>query len=349
MLLPNPRPPVRKLAVVGLAKNTGKTQTLRYILGQSRGEFPVGVTSIGRDGERYDVIDPAIGKPAIALAAGDLVATTGPLLREVPARVLVRTGHRTPLGSVVIGKLISDSTVVVAGPGTMAGVAAVADAMLDAGARQVLIDGAIDRRAAASPAVSDGVVVATGAVLSREIDEVAARTKDAVDLLTLPPVADPAVRRMAGRAAGSALLTKGGTLVPIPPRLALGGDAQAGSLFRQHRGATHLVLGGALGDPLLDELLRLPSHDLPTLVVKDGAKVLLRRHTVAWCRRRGLRIEVLRPTKLLAITVNPVAPQSHRFDSDELRSRIRELVPGLPVCDVLAPDFGDENIKEWKT
>ena len=36
--------------------------------------------------------------------------------------------------------------------------------MAELGAEQVLIDGAIDRRAASSPAVADGLVMATGAV-----------------------------------------------------------------------------------------------------------------------------------------------------------------------------------------
>jgi hypothetical protein len=49
-----------------------------------------------------------------------------------------------------------------------------------------LIDGAIDRRAASSPMVSDGLVVATGAVLGEEIEDVVARTRDAVDLVRLP-------------------------------------------------------------------------------------------------------------------------------------------------------------------
>ncbi len=42
--------------------------------------------------------------------------------------------------------------------------------MFGLGAEQVLIDGAIDRRAASSPAVADGLVMATGAVLNEDID-----------------------------------------------------------------------------------------------------------------------------------------------------------------------------------
>src|SRR5947209_18108534 len=102
LLAPTPR-----LALVGLAKNTGKTETLAAILAEhARAGVRVGVTSIGRDGEQHDVIDARIAKPAVKLQAGALVASTGPLLRAsaVASELLLRTGVRTPLGEVVIAR-----------------------------------------------------------------------------------------------------------------------------------------------------------------------------------------------------------------------------------------------------
>jgi hypothetical protein len=43
---------------------------------------------------------------------------------------------------------------------------------------------------------------------------------------------------------------------------------------------------------------------------------------------------------LLALTVNPLAPESHRFDSAQLREQIARAIPGVPVFDVLAADYG---------
>ena len=104
------------------------------------------------------------------------MATTDGLLRAsgVPHELLERTGVRTPLGEVLIARLKGAGTIEVAGPSAAADVRAVADAMLDRGAEQVLIDGAIDRRAASSPEVSDGLVMSTGAILSEDIEEVVA-------------------------------------------------------------------------------------------------------------------------------------------------------------------------------
>ncbi len=97
---------------------------------------------------------------------------------------------RTPLGRVLIARLRGAGAIEVAGPSAAADVRAVSDAMLAHGAEQVLIDGAIDRRAASSPEVADGLVMATGAVLDHDIDEVVLQTRDAVELVRLASVDD---------------------------------------------------------------------------------------------------------------------------------------------------------------
>ena len=38
-------------------------------------------------------------------------------------------------------------------------------------------------------------------------------------------------------------------------------------------------------------------------------------------------------------TINPLAPQSHRFDSAQLRELIESAVPDIPVLDVLDPSY----------
>ena len=125
--------PARRLALVGLAKNTGKTETLGAILRElAQREIHVGVTSIGRDGEEHDVIDARISKPRIILQAGSLVASTDALVRAsgLEHERLARTGVRTPLGEVVIVRLAAQGAVEVAGPSTAEGLREVGEAML---------------------------------------------------------------------------------------------------------------------------------------------------------------------------------------------------------------------------
>ena len=67
--------------------------------------------------------------------------------------------------------------------------------------------------------------------------------------------------------------------------------------------------------------------------------MFLSRRGPGWYERQGLAIEVLQTIELRAITVNPVAPQSHRFDSRQLRELIAAAVADVPVLDVLDPAY----------
>jgi hypothetical protein len=319
---------VRVLALVGLAKNTGKTVTLRAILAEhAAAGRSVGVTSIGRDGERHDVIDARIEKPAIELQAGDLVASTGALLRAsgLTHERLEQTGVRTPLGEVVLARLSEPGAIEVAGPSAAADARAVAERMLELGAAQALIDGAIDRRAASSPAVADGLVMATGAILAERIEEVVTRTVEAVELVRLP----------------RAELDE--QHVTLARALVLNAEPeQVAALLQKHPQASAFVVEGALGERFLEGLLAARgarSRRELRIVVSDPTHVFLSTRGPRWYARQGISIEVLQTIALKAITINPLAPQSHELDSRELRESIESAVSDVPVLDVLDESY----------
>jgi hypothetical protein len=324
----------RALALVGLAKNTGKTETLAAILAEhAAAERTVGVTSIGRDGEEHDVLDARIDKPRVKLQAGSLVATTGALLRAsaVAHERLEQTGVRTPLGEVVLARLSEPGTVEVAGPNAAADVRAVSETMSALGAEQVLIDGAIDRRAASSPAVADGLVMATGAILGKDIEDVIVATSDAVDLVRLPLARDGNHH------------DDGDQRIALQRRLVLNGDpAEIAALLREHPRAHTFLVEGALSERFLDGMIGARSERAGRelrIIVGDPTRVFLSRRGPRWFERQGVSIEVLRTIELKAITVNPLAPQSHRFDSLMLRELLEAAVADVPVLDVLDPSY----------
>ncbi|HEX7292394.1 MAG TPA: hypothetical protein VF250_14840 [Conexibacter sp.] len=331
--------PAARVALVGLAKNTGKTVALGAILAEleARGET-IGVTSIGRDGEASDAIDDAIAKPPILLPAMALVATTEPLLERGDARaeVVLRTTHRTPLGRVVVARLLERGAVEVAGPTAAQDVGEVVATMRRLGAERLLVDGSIDRRAGASPRLADGVVISTGAVLSADLDQLARRTRAAVELLTLPAVSDPGLRARAAAVSGSALVFEDDEPRPLDPAIVHDRVEQVVPLLRARPDAQAVVVRGALVEPLLDQLARVRRGAPLTAIADDATRVFLSRGTVARYRARGVELAVLQPIPLLAVTTNPVAPLRHRFDPEELRARIAAELPGVPVLDVLA-------------
>lgn len=338
--------PLRRVAVVGLAKNTGKTETLGAILRElEQLGRTAGVTSVGRDGEARDAIDARIEKPRVRLAAGSLLATTDALLRASALKheLVEETGIRTPLGRVAIARLLQGGAIEVAGPSAAQDVRAVADAMLERGADQVLVDGAIDRRAASSPAVCDGLVMCTGAVLHKEIEQVVEITRNAVELVRLPLLEDERVRALAASRRAESLLVStvphlgsaGVESVVLPQHFALSSDGREVSLLlREHLDARHVVLRGALSERFLSHLLRATCGRELGVVVEDGTRVFLEQRSCEWYRRQGLTLRVLAQTRLCAVTVNPVAPRSHSFESARLWGSVRAAVEGVPVVDV---------------
>jgi hypothetical protein len=340
-----------RLALVGLAKNTGKTVTLNALLGElAAAREPVGVTSVGRDGERHDVIDFRIEKPLVRLAAGDLVATTDSLLAAsgVPHEVLERTGMRTPMGEVLLARLNGSGTVEIAGPSAAADVRVVADSMLAHGVGRVVIDGAIDRRAASSPEVADGLVMSTGAVLGEDAGEVVARTAEAVALVRLAALGDDGEDARARELAGalepgvSALADAEGLPQPLPERFVLTAEPAAVAERLRAAGAPRLLLvAGALPQRFLDGLVpQVRRAGTPlVVVVSDPTRLFLTDRGVEHYARAGIELRVLRPIELLALTVNPVAPQSHTFDSAGFRAQLATAIPDLPIFDVLHPSY----------
>lgn len=184
------------LTIVGSSKNAGKTTVLNYLL---RKLDPAGlaVTSVGRDGERLDVLNRC-SKPSIRLRRGVLFATAqGCLERSEGDWEAVRhTGLGSPLGPVHILRASSECRVELAGPSGVEQLAEVSGALRRLGASRILVDGAFDRSAAASARVCDGLILALGCDGKNDVAEALREWSAWLERFRLPsPKADrPMVR-----------------------------------------------------------------------------------------------------------------------------------------------------------
>jgi hypothetical protein len=329
------------LAIVGLAKNVGKTTTLGALLAAAgRLSLPVGITSIGRDGEVTDVVTGEL-KPRIRLADGSLVATSEMCLAAGGGRdlfdVLEDTGVRGPLGAVRIARLLREADVEVAGPTGLADLAAVVARLRRLGARVVLVDGAFDRRVSACPLVTDATVLAAGLALSPIPGEVARQARHVARQLSLP-AASGWVARVARRAdaAGESWATAaGGRKVvrfagPVPGReREIAGALAAGEA---------LALSGGVTEPLVNELLA--RRVAGTLVVRDPTRIFLAPQTLARWEHRGGTLAVLHPVRLLGVTVSPYEPGGRGTDPERFLALMRRELAPIPVCDVVLDGGG---------
>lgn len=328
------------LAIIGLAKNTGKTVCLNQLVSELHlRKKRLGITSIGRDGERVDAINGAISKPPIYVVPGCLVSSTIPFFEKsnLEYRVLYKTGFRTSVGIIVVAEMGESGAVEVAGPATIATMRHVCEFMMGQGVDLTLIDGALNRKATASPELSDGIIVSTGAVLSPDMDEVLSVTKGQIEMLTIRAAdearlsaIDPAERR---RVVG---LDENGRVVEVDCDPLSADDEFWCNVVP---GLSHLVFRHALVEATVERILRAAKGRPMVLVVKDSAKLFLSAPRWRWFEGQGLAIRVWKPTKLIALTVNPVAPEAHQFSPDEFLARVKETVAMEEVFNVCSPGY----------
>jgi hypothetical protein len=138
------------------------------------------------------------------------------------------------------------------------------------------------------------------------------------------------------------LMDEDGKTSQLPPRFVLSSEAtDIAQLLDAQPAARWLLVAGALPDRFLRHVLHAAHrrHRELVLVVADPTRVFLSKRGPSWYGEQGVHIRVLRPIALEAITVNPVAPQSHRFDSAELRALLAAAVEGVPIFDVMHADY----------
>ena len=312
---------------IGLCKNAGKTTALRRLMAELADE-PLGLTSVGRDGEATDLVT-GTAKPDLYLKAGDLFATARGMLPLCDATCAVEslTGVRTPLGEVAVFRTLSDGFVQLAGPSAAGQLPPLVETFQRLGAKRVLIDGAAGRKSLAGAGAAGCAILCTGASLDREMAVVAAETAYVCDLFSARVPPSTAVRAALEELEDRfALFTPRGEPLELP--LNEGGTPNWGRL---PRGRCALWVGGAVTDPLVKALAR---RDSPTeLITENPTHVLAGREAMALFRRAGGTLWVRRPLKLAAVCANPWSACGRHFDPAAFAALLRESI-SLPVCDV---------------
>lgn len=321
------------VSVVGLEKNTGKTECLNYIVRNlPLDRLKVAVTSIGVDGETADAVT-GTHKPEIFLREGIIFTTSEKHYRNrnILSDLLDIGEERTALGRTVTAKALDYGKVLLSGPSTSTGLERWISSMDRFGAGLKIVDGAISRLSSASPSISESMVLATGAAYSANIQELVRKTAYVVDLIMAPQADDVTCSLLDGIRGGIWRLTDDGRKEMLPDV----GSALSLSKVKDNlvRGCSGLFISGAVTDRLAERLLSDGASDGFMLVARDFTRFFLGQAQFRALENAGVRIRVLRRSRLLAVTVNPVSPNGIVLDSDmlcrELGSRLE-----VPVYDL---------------
>jgi len=327
------------VSIVGMAKNAGKTSALNYLIQQSEENgVTLGLTSTGRDGEREDVVTNT-EKPPIFALEGTLLATSTETLAlgDAKIEILKATEHRTPMGQVVIGRVIERGYIQLAGPQTNTGIKDVCQRMIDLGADIAFIDGAINRMASASPFISQGVILSTGAVLSRDMNKVIEETLHTINLLSLSTIDNKVDRGTIEEVVEEgkiATIDRENRIKYIDIKTAINSGSIIGGEINED--TKYVVFPGSLVKRTLEDIIKSTTqYKNVTFLVTDGTKVFIEPKDWMILMSKGLNIKVLNPIYTIAVTINPYAPQGYYFGQKEFLDRMRNYLKDVPVFDVM--------------
>lgn len=320
----------RSLSIVGLEKNTGKTVCLNYILHRlNELHVPVGVTSIGVDGEQVDSVF-ATAKPEIILYEGSRFITSEQhyLKRQLVSCIEHVDSQRTALGPLVTARVLVRGKALLSGAATTGILRRQIEQLDSMGCRLSIVDGALSRLSLASPTVTEALILATGAAVSANVKQLIAKTRFLYNLICLDEV-EPTLRDPLGNIESGLWAIDSDNQ---PHDLGIASvfliDRSENDILRFGK---RLFVAGAVSDRLLKTLSAKGGGI--TLIARDFTKLFLTPETYNAYVRAGNRLLVLQRSKLIAITLNPTSPQGFLLDSKSTCDALSDALQ-TPVYDV---------------
>ncbi|SHJ57920.1 lysine 5,6-aminomutase reactivase subunit KamB [Paramaledivibacter caminithermalis] len=329
----------RTISVVGMAKNSGKTVTLNELIDEAMdNNLRLGITSIGRDGEKQDIVT-FTEKPLIYINQGTIIATAEELFKacEANLEILEITDYNTSLGRVVIARGVSPGYVQIAGPCTNKDIKTVTDKMLSHGADIAIVDGALDRLSSASPSITEATILATGAVISRDMNKVIEKTAHQVNLFNIDEVHDEELKTIAREALKDkkiAIIDDEYGVKVINIKTALGCGKEIARELRKN--SRYVIISGSLVTKTLKDIVT--SNKLfrnVTFIIKDATKIFVDYRDWMYFERIGVKLKVMEKINILAVTINPYSPLGYYFSPQEFLDKMKKILNPLPVLDIM--------------
>jgi uncharacterized NAD-dependent epimerase/dehydratase family protein len=333
-------PKYKTISIVGTSKNAGKTVAMNQVIAEAaEKDIILGLVSTGRDGERRDVLTNT-EKPPVYAVKGTIITTVENSLGNVAEderagiELLEVTGYNTPMGKVVLGKVLEAGYVEISGPRSSATIGRMCDMMQSAGAELVLIDGSLDRRASAAPFVSEGAIIAAGASLSRSMETIVQKTKHIVDLYSISR-ADAAVMDIAVQAIENketVIVDEEGCCKVVGTQTSLNCGAAIAEMLSDN--SKYVILSGSATFDTLKDIV-ISKKNKVQIVIKDATRVFINENEFFMLNKMGMDIKVIEAMNIIAITVNPYSPEGYYFEPEEFLRKMREEIKNIPVLDVM--------------
>lgn len=327
----------KSCSIVGLEKNTGKTECFNYVMQRlPLDKIRVAVSSIGIDGETTDQVTKT-AKPEIFLREGVYFGTSEKyyLTKLLTSELLEISDENTSLGNIVIGKALTPGKLLLSGPSSTNGLRRWMNEMRKYDIDFTIIDGALSRLSLASPAVSESMILATGAAYSANINTLVQKTAFVVQMINLELTSQENHDTFININNGVWAIDADNDfdiekrLVDLKVASSLSININTDALKK----CKTLYVSGALTDNFVNHIRQNKIFNETEIVVRDFTKIFLTPMTYNTFVNNKRKITVLQKSKLIAVCVNPTSPNGIVLDSEKLCKTLSEAI-NLPVYDL---------------
>ena len=321
----------KSCSIVGLEKNTGKTECFNYVLQRlPLDKKRIAVSSIGIDGETTDQVTKT-AKPEIFLREGVYFGTSEKhyLMKRLSAELLEITNENTSLGNIIIGKALTPGKILLSGPSSTNGLRRWMDEMKKYDIDLTIIDGALSRMSLASPAVSESMILATGAAYSANINTLVQKTAFVVQMINLDLTSEDNREIFNDIKNGVWAIDEDDVIHDLKVASSLSININTDGLKK----CKTLFVSGALTDNFINHIRQNKIFNETEVVVRDFTKIFLTPMTYNSFVNGKRKITVLQKSKLIAVCVNPTSPNGIILDSEKLCNALSEAIQ-LPVYDL---------------
>jgi len=325
-----------RIAIVGLAKNVGKTTTFNWLVEEGvRLGHCVGLASIGVDGEKQDVWD-LHAKPAIDIKEGMWAATAKAALVDSTARfrIVEELKSSSPMGPVYLLESVQGGQMKLAGTQMNEDILLTLERFTHYGVTLSFVDGAYDRLASAQSRIVEGCILCTGASLDPHLEVAVKKTEEMIIRWKLPlaleSLNESERTKLLEEMSQKVMYQKDGEWISLDSPSLL----SAVDIIRMKvaEGIESLSIPGALTEWVMGHFIS--SKQPFTWVIEDPTKIFISRETMQRWFRAGGEIQVRRKSELLALSVNPFSTMGIQ-DSDEWLYAMKKVAGPIPVLDAL--------------
>lgn len=322
----------KSLSIVGMEKNTGKTECLNYIIDRLKDSgTKIAITSIGIDGETVDQVTKT-HKPEIEIYPDTLFTTSENhyRTRRITSEILNISKQSTSLGRLVTARAKSRGKLIFSGPTSTMWIKDVIGEMKDFGSQLTIIDGALSRKSLGSPSVTDCMILSTGAAVSHDANELIRKTKFVYNLINIEEYKSPISDKLIETDHGIWAIDDKGEIHDLGIDSTLLLENKKDKLYEY---GTTIFASGIVTDKVLNLLRMQKEIQNTTLIVKDFTRIFVTPESLYSYLSKGGKIKVLLRTKLIAVCVNPASPSGYILNSERITTELSEAL-NIPVYDI---------------